>query len=319
MRLSVALCTHNGEGYLGAQLASIGIQSLRPYELVICDDASCDRTVEIARRFASEAEFPVRIQANGNRLGSTRNFAKAISLCTGDVVVLADQDDDWAPEKLVRIQVAWCRNPGAAFVFSDAGIVDTNLAPMGYRLWQAIGFGLHEQKRFESGMAFESLLRRYRVTGATMAFRSDLRDRILPIPEGWVHDAWIALILSATLPCSLIPEPLVRYRQHDGQQHGGRRRSLADQFRAARRLSGDDCGEVARRYEEALARLSGLPDVPTDRLRLLREKIDHHLQRAAMRAERGWRLPRVVREAARGRYSRFGQGWKTIAQDLLLS
>jgi len=319
MKLSIALCTYNGNRYLYDQLASIRSQTRQPDEFILRDDASTDGTLELAHGFAREMSYPVRIQKNAVTTGSTRNFAEAIAECDGDVIVLADQDDAWLPHKLARLEEAFQRKPEAAFAFSDAEIVDDQLEPLGYRLWDALQFQLAERRRFLSGGAFESLLRRYRVTGATMAFRAKFRDLVLPIPDRWVHDAWIGLILAAVAPCALIEEPLVRYRQHSAQQHGGRRRRLFDQFRAACGLTETACETVAKRYEEALERLSGIPGVSAERLSLLRDKIDHHRCRAAMREAGAWRLPRVVREAVHGRYARFGQGWKSIAQDLMLS
>lgn len=51
-------------------------------------------------------------------------------------------------------------------------------------------------------------------------FRSDLRDRCLPIPEGWVHDEWIAMIAGALANLRAIEQPLIRYRVHGSQQVG---------------------------------------------------------------------------------------------------
>ena len=62
--------------------------------------------------------------------------------------------------------------------------------------------------------------------GATMAFRIAYRDLILPIPPAWVHDAWIALLISAVAHCALVPQPLIQYRQHSGQQLGKQRRGI---------------------------------------------------------------------------------------------
>jgi glycosyltransferase involved in cell wall biosynthesis len=61
MKVSVALCTFNGSKHLEAQLNSFLSQLRRPDELVVCDDGSVDRTVEILNSFAGRANFPVRI------------------------------------------------------------------------------------------------------------------------------------------------------------------------------------------------------------------------------------------------------------------
>src|ERR1019366_197610 len=94
-RISVALCTYNGERFLSQQLASIGKQTRLPDELVVCDDSSTDRTVAIVREFAASVSFPVRVFENQRNLGSAANFERAIRLCDGDLIALSDQDDIW--------------------------------------------------------------------------------------------------------------------------------------------------------------------------------------------------------------------------------
>jgi glycosyltransferase involved in cell wall biosynthesis len=63
-RISVALCTYNGERFLPQQLATIASQSRLPDELVVCDDQSTDRTVAIVRDFAATVPYPVRVFEN---------------------------------------------------------------------------------------------------------------------------------------------------------------------------------------------------------------------------------------------------------------
>jgi hypothetical protein len=51
-------------------------------------------------------------------------------------------------------------------------------------------------------------------------FRATLRDRCLPIPAGWIHDEWIAMIVAAFGDLRPIDQPLIRYRIHSSQQVG---------------------------------------------------------------------------------------------------
>ena len=100
MKVSIALCTYNGENFLEEQLSSIGQQTRLPDELIISDDDSTDSTVQIAEKFAAIAPFSVKISINTKRLGSTKNFERAISQCSGDIIFLSDQDDYWNPKKI---------------------------------------------------------------------------------------------------------------------------------------------------------------------------------------------------------------------------
>ena len=86
MKISIALCTYNGAKFLQEQLDSIAFQTRIPDEMIICDDQSKDSTLEILKNFVSKASFPVRLFLNEKNLGSTKNFGKAIGLCTGDII-----------------------------------------------------------------------------------------------------------------------------------------------------------------------------------------------------------------------------------------
>src|SRR5919199_6162917 len=119
-RVSVAMCTYNGERYLQEQLDSIAAQTCLPDELVVCDDRSSDRTLEIIQIFKSKVSFPVHLHINPENLGTIKNFEKAISLCTGDIIVLSDQDDVWKPHKVETILQAFAKNTKAGYVFSNA-------------------------------------------------------------------------------------------------------------------------------------------------------------------------------------------------------
>jgi glycosyltransferase involved in cell wall biosynthesis len=94
--ISIAMASYNGGRFIGRQLQSFANQSLLPSQLVICDDGSSDDTVAIVEEFAARAPFDVQLVINPERLGYNRNFAKAIGLCTGDLIFLSDQDDECA-------------------------------------------------------------------------------------------------------------------------------------------------------------------------------------------------------------------------------
>jgi len=84
------MCTYNGGRYVQAQLQSIAAQTRPPDELIICDDGSEDDTAYVIRSVAGTTGFPVSLLVNDERLGWTKNFEKAISLCEGDIIALAD-------------------------------------------------------------------------------------------------------------------------------------------------------------------------------------------------------------------------------------
>ncbi len=318
--ISVAMCTFNGAAYLAEQLDSIAAQDRPPDELVVCDDASSDTTPSILREFAARAPFSVRLEFNRQNLGSTQNFAKAVSLCRAPVIFLADQDDVWKPQKVGRLAEAISADPGIGLAFSDARLVDAQGRPSGHTLWESLPFEPADQARFNAAGALDLLLRRNVVTGATMAFRSDFREMLLPVPSGWVHDGWFALLLAAVARSLAVAEPLVDYRQHAGQQIGAGPEALLDKYRRRKRQGRGFYAATADNYAQAWERLSRAEDRLLDRsiLQSLAAKIDHWRARARMRIDPAWRAPTIARELLRGSYGRYSAGWKSVAEDILL-
>ena len=102
MKVSVCMCTYNGENFIQEQLDSIYQQTRQIDELIICDDKSKDRTVEIISEYirSKKLEEKWRLYINETNKGYPGNFYYAMSLCTGDIVFLADQDDIWKKNKL---------------------------------------------------------------------------------------------------------------------------------------------------------------------------------------------------------------------------
>jgi glycosyltransferase involved in cell wall biosynthesis len=320
--ISVALCTYNGAEFLPAQLQSLADQTRKPDELVVCDDGSTDQTLSILRAFAaSNPGFEVRIEQNAARLGPSQNFQRTIAACSGSIIALCDQDDIWDPEKLSLIAAEFGKTPNLGLLFSDAEICDDACHPLGYRLWQSVGFTPAMRRRLAQGRAFEVILRQNIVTGATMAFSARLRDLVLPVDKLWIHDGWIALLASAVAPVAAIARPLVRYRQHASQSIGALRRSLYEQYLNAKKLDAQWFAEHAGQYEAALHRLEQKkPEFPASHrtLLFLQEKIFHWKRRTAIKGRSIARFLPSLTEFLTLRYGRFSLGWKSFAQDLFL-
>lgn len=319
-RISIALCTYNGEKYLKDQLDSIAFQTRLPDELVVCDDRSRDRTAEIVEAFASAVRFPVSLTVNERTLGSSKNFEKAITLCQGDIIALCDQDDVWYPEKLRRLEEVFDVSPYVGAVFTDAQVVDERLNPIGYSLWQATGFGSWGQRRLVMGKAFDVLLRRNVVTGSTMAFKKNFKELILPIPENYVHDAWIGILISAVAKLVALPEPLIKYRQHDRNQIGAASPGIKRQLNTTLKLSDRSVYlKEANYYNEVKRRLqqAGETIISPDLFEKLEAKIDHLRFRAAVHDySLSARCFLVFRELVKLKYHRYSGGFKSAARDI---
>lgn len=323
MKLSVALCTWNGERYLEEQLRSILAQTRPADELIVCDDQSSDATAEIVARFASQAPFAVHFERNEQRLGPTQNFAKAIGRCRGDIIFLCDQDDFWLPEKLGRMYEVFAQAPEVGLVFSNGYIVDQGRVRLGYTLWDVLRLSEKHVAKIRAGELFDLLIQRNVVTGAAAAFRASFKDAVLPIPQdAMLHDAWIALLISGAAGCMALNEPLFEYRQHTHQQTGAHFTSTASkltELQERKTKMQRQMEDAAKSYEavrrHALERELWQEGDPHDSG--LAAKRDHLTRRALLRENRLLKPLRLIAGLVRGNYFRYDRGWRSLAEDIL--
>lgn len=315
-KISIALCTCDGEDYLAEQLISLNEQTYVPYELVVCDDKSEDSTYSLLERFAKSAPFPVRLYRNTRRLGISQNFEQAIRLCSGDVIALCDQDDVWIPDKLARYAELF--NQNIDWIFCDTQVTDQALSPLPYTLWERVGFNTDQRQLAYDGRLFEVLLKHHVVAGASLAFRAEFREQLLPIPSQWLYDAWLVAILAATKEAILVEDCLQLYRQHGHNALGGTRRSLFDEVYSSLHVNREDYLKLeVSRWQHLVERLENVRTPAWVQLRL-KAKLGHLLRRTAFPETRLFRSPYVLSEIARGGYSRFSRNWGSVALDLCI-
>jgi glycosyltransferase involved in cell wall biosynthesis len=125
--VSVALATLNGARFLRDQLSSYERQTRLPAELVVSDDGSTDKTLDIAE-FAQSASFPVRILSRGEHLGFADNFLRTAKACNSNFIAFSDQDDVWLPRKLEE-GLRRLEQDGSSLALHTSMLTDTNLVP----------------------------------------------------------------------------------------------------------------------------------------------------------------------------------------------
>ena len=322
LRLSIAMATYNGEAYLPTQLDSLKRQSRPPNELVVSDDRSSDKTRDIVKAFAAAAPFPVRLHVNESRFGIAKNFERAIGLCSGDVVCLADQDDLWYAHKLERIDRVFTDTPSVGVMFSDADLVGENLTPMGRTLHQCFGCPRPTNVLLTGGAEAVRVLlhERFAMFGNTLAFRSRFRDLTLPMPDEvrasylkGFHDVWIAVLIAGIADLAILCEPLLAYRQHSGQSGSSPlreplRRRIERIFQAPRFPA-----EVSRLLCMRMKAANGHADAVA-----IASAWSHHLSvRSGLPRRRLSRVPLIGRELIAARYHRFSNGLAAAFKDLL--
>ena len=209
--ISVILTTHNGSAFIDAQIESILSQTLPAAEIIVCDDASSDNTIELLQKW--EYAGKLRLVRNATVLGIVENFKKGVGLAApNNFIALCDQDDVWLPHKLAT---CWAKIHEfedlslPSLVYSDLTFVDQHLQIINPSFQQEMGF-----HKFEH--CFDTALFGCLVLGCTTLFNPALRNLFVNMPhqKSYLHDAWLALIAFGWGNCACIKEPLVLYRQH---------------------------------------------------------------------------------------------------------
>lgn len=106
MIISVAMATYNGEKYIYEQLESINNQTRKVDEVIISDDGSADNTILICETYIKQNNLKnwKIVYNNNEKHGIYFNFCNAMKSCSGDYIVLCDQDDIWLPYKIEELE-----------------------------------------------------------------------------------------------------------------------------------------------------------------------------------------------------------------------
>lgn len=319
MRISIAMTTYNGAKYLQEQLDSFSYQSRQPDELVACDDGSTDATLEILEDFRQQAPFDVRIYCNAVNLGYTKNFEKALSLCTGDVIFLSDQDDVWFCEKIETMTEMLAMRPDIFVLQADMLLADEEMKVTPYtQLGNIITLG-------QSADAF--------VAGCGTAIRKAWLDVALPFPvQLLTHDNWIHRLALPLGVRAIHDKPMQYYRRHRANSSNGFaskpvRMTKLNVFRShGLRDATDGWLNELERMKETLSRLNeravmlqglGLFDRQSAAMVVLfrqMEDLNVRVQNMALPRFKRW-LP-ILAMWLRGGYGHFS-GWKSAVKDVL--
>jgi len=208
-KVSVAMATFNGSRYLSTQLASLAAQEQLPDELVVVDDLSTDNTLEILQDFQATAPFSVKILKNKSNLGHELTFSRALESCSGDIIFLCDQDDEWFPSKIKYMCKVLADNPSIKLVICDAVITDQYLSPTTETVLS----------RLSRNFMLDSEYKAHNL-GCAIAVSKSIMPLLLPIRKisgdalNYGHDTLLNEICCAINSRIVIKKPLQYYRRH---------------------------------------------------------------------------------------------------------
>ena len=210
-KISIALCTFNGERFLQEQLDSLAAQTRLPDEVVVGDDGSTDRTLEILEAWAKTVPFPVKIFKNTKNLGYTRNFEKCLNSCSGDILFPCDQDDVWFPTKIERMVSVFTSSSKTGLVYCQAGSVDENNQKLGFLRSRIGQYEIFKAMLFWKNPDWK---KHRNMVGCCCALRKNVWQKIIPISNGLTYDQFIYCRGGSVTEVRSLNVALQNYRFH---------------------------------------------------------------------------------------------------------
>lgn len=197
--ISVCMATYNGEKYIKQQMDSILSQLSVDDEIIVSDDGSKDKTIDILRSYH---DGRIKIFSNNGRHGFVGNFENSLKHAMGDYIFLCDQDDYWKPNK---VEVVLNKLRDYDLVIHNAELVDGQGRSLGKTYYDCT----HHKTSFWANFY------KTRWLGCCMAFRKNVRDYCLPIPPKLTgHDYWIGMLGMLRFKYAFMDEILMCYRRH---------------------------------------------------------------------------------------------------------
>jgi len=230
-QIAILMATYNGERYLPKQLDSILNQDFEDWVLLVSDDGSKDRTMEILsdyqKRYPQKIKLLEKEKPSG---GAKKNFLFLTRQADGyPYLMYCDQDDFWKPEK-IRVTLEKMRetengDPATpCLVHTDLEVVDqtmNTISPSFFRF-----SGLRPER-----CGLNQLLIQNIVTGCTMMINHALWElAVRPVDEEQIlmHDWWFALIAAAVGRIGFVNQSLILYRQHGDNSVGAKNMHSAE-------------------------------------------------------------------------------------------
>lgn len=208
-KVQVLLSTYNGEKYLKEQIESIIKQEEVEISLLVRDDGSTDKTIEILEEI-SKNSTNIKFYKGENK-GPAKSFMELVQKSEEvDYYAFADQDDVWETKKIISAIKKLNKTDIPELYISSVTIVDENLKHIG-------------KKEIQGKFTFEGEMIKNFAIGCTQVFNKKLRDTINLYEPQYIimHDSWITRVCYAIGGNVIIDKnSYIKYRQHSNNVVG---------------------------------------------------------------------------------------------------
>jgi glycosyltransferase involved in cell wall biosynthesis len=219
-KIIILLSTYNGKKYLKQQLDSLYAQTYKNIQIIVRDDSSTDKTIEILNN------YDLKIIPSDKNIGVKASFSMlleyALKNTKSKYFMFCDQDDVWNNNKIEKTlnkmkELEYLHKKTPLLIHTNLEIVDKRLNTINNSMWDYEYINPNNNK-------LNNLLLQNTATGCTMMINRQLANLSLPIGSSCIiHDWWIALVASQFGKIGFIGEPTIKYRQHGNNDTGAKK------------------------------------------------------------------------------------------------
>ncbi len=221
-KITILLATYNGELYISQMIESIVKQTFTDWTLILSDDGSTDRTVEILDDYAKKYPENIIHYRSGKKFGcAQKHFMHLLSIFHNTpYIMFCDQDDVWHSDKIDLTMSLMNKIEDdvnkPVMIHTDLRVVDKNLDEISPSFCKSTGIDGNRT-------SLTNLLVQNVVTGCTMMINNTLANLACrDIADGamLMHDWWLALLATACGKVGFLNKPTIDYRQHGNNSVG---------------------------------------------------------------------------------------------------
>lgn len=216
--VTVVIPAYNHQHYIEEALDSVYEQSYKHIELILLDDCSKDKTLEIAAQWAvykkaSDRFVRVIIEKNAKNIGAHNTINKGLSLAEGNALTILNSDDTFSENRIEVLMLEAVKNQ-ADWLFSGIQVINE----IGKRILSDLAIDIEASADFASNyptISFALLKKNIAATTGNLFFSRELYNKVGPFRDlRYCHDWDFALQACLVSEPALVTKPLYNYRIH---------------------------------------------------------------------------------------------------------
>lgn len=207
--ISIIMAAYNAEKTIEKAINSVLNQTYPNFELLVVNDCSKDRTVELVRNIAAK-DSRVRLISNVKNSGVSYTRKHGLEEANGSWIAILDSDDAWAPDKLEK-QIELQKKMNADLLFTGSAFMDSDGQPIDWYL------------QAPTEVTYRQMLKQNVLSNSSALVRKELYAKYYAVGDGMHEDfaIWLSILKEGRKAYG-VDEPLLIYRIAKSSKSGNK-------------------------------------------------------------------------------------------------